>query len=221
MDWGSRASDSGNDHPHGGVAIMADGNIVAASDKLSKAVDRLCQPRMAVYHDTTRYALSLYRQLEQDLAGTQGDTRTPAKSLPPLWIDAAQLRIDMESKTRQWCRKERGIPARLGHLAGSSWRPQDTNHVTDMADTVNGWCETILHLLDPESVKHISAPCPSCGREWVYRRDSAGETVRQPALKVVTNIGAMCQHCEASWAPDRYMFLCRLLGFALPEGVLE
>jgi hypothetical protein len=200
---------------------MADGNIVAAHIKLTRAVDRLCEPRTAVYHDKTRYSLSLLRQLEEDLAGTQGDTRTPAKSLPPLWIDAAQLRIDMESKTRSWCSKERGIPARLGHLAGSSWRPQDTDHVTDMAKTVDGWCETIMHLLDPESVKHISAACPSCGRAFVYRKDSAGETVRQPALKVVTETGCTCQACDATWTPDRYMFLCKLLGFALPEGVLE
>jgi hypothetical protein len=200
---------------------MADGNITAAATKLTRAVDRLCKPRMAVYHDQTRYALSLYRQLESDLAGTQGDTRTPAKSLPPLWIDAAQLRIDMDSQTRSWCPKEQGIPQRLGNLSAKTWRPQDTDLVTEMARMVDMWCETILHLLDPESVKHITAACPSCGRSFVYRRDSAGESVRQPALKVVTNVGASCQHCDAHWAPDRYMFLCRLLGFDLPEGVLE
>jgi predicted RNA-binding Zn-ribbon protein involved in translation (DUF1610 family) len=176
---------------------------------------------MAVYHDQIRYALSLYRQLQEDLPGKKGDSRTPAKSLPPLWIDAAQLRIDMDSQTRSWCPKEQGIPQRLGNLSAKTWRPQDTDLVTEMARMVDMWCETILHLLDPESVKHISAPCPSCGRAFIYRRDSAGESVRQPALKVVTNVGASCQHCDAHWAPDRYMFLCRLLGFDLPEGVLE
>ena len=200
---------------------MSEGNIVAASTKLTRAVDRLCKPRMAVYHDKTRYAMSLLRQLQSDLAGTQGDTRTPAKSLPPLWIDAAQLLVDMDVKTRKWYGKERGIPARLGALSAKTWRPQDTDHVTDIAKTVDGWCETIMHLLDPESVKHISAACPSCGRGFVYRKDSAGETVRQPALKVVTETGCTCQACNASWTPDRYMFLCKLLGFELPEGVLE
>ena len=200
---------------------MADGNITAAARKLNLAVDRLCKPRMAVYHDQIRYALSLYRQLQEDLPGKKGDSRTPAKSLPPLWIDAAQLRIDMDSQTRSWCPKEQGIPQRLGNLSAKTWRPQDTDLVTEMARMVDMWCETILHLLDPESVKHISAPCPSCGRAFIYRRDSAGESVRQPALKVVTNVGASCQHCDAHWAPDRYMFLCRLLGFDLPEGVLE
>jgi len=200
---------------------MSDGNIQAARTKLTRAVDRLCKPRAAVYHDKTRYALSLLRQLEADLAGTQGDTRTPAKSLPPLWIDAVQLLGLMDTETRSWYPKERGVSARLGALSATSWRPQDTDKVTTMASTVDGWCETILHLLDPESVKHISAACPSCGRGFVYRKDSAGETVRQPALKVVTETGCTCQACQAHWTPDRYMFLCRLLGFALPEGVLE
>jgi len=127
----------------------------------------------------------------------------------------------MDSETRAWYPKERGVPARLGALSATSWRPQDTDKVTIIATTVDGWCETILHLLDPESVKHISAACPSCGRGFVYRKDSAGDTVRQPALKVVTETGCTCQACQAHWAPDRYMFLCRLLGFALPEGVLE
>jgi hypothetical protein len=200
---------------------MSDGNIQAARTKLTRAVDRLCKPRMAVYHDKTRYGLSLYRQLESDLAGTQGDTRTPAKSLPPLWIDAVQVLGEMDSETRKWCPKGHSTPQRLGALSATSWRPQDTDHVTTIATTVDGWCETILHLMDPESVKHISAACPSCGRNFVYRNDSAGERVRQPALKVVTETGCTCQACQAHWAPDRYMFLCRLLGFALPEGVLE
>lgn len=221
MDRDSRPSDGGNDHPHGVVAMMADGNIVAALDKLSKAVDRLCQPRVAVYHDQTRYALSLYRQLEQDLPGTQGETRTPAKSLPPLHIDAAQLRIEMDSKTRQWCRKERGVPERLGRLAGSSWRPQDTNHVTDMANTVNGWCENIINLLDPRSQFHISAPCPSCGKAVIHRRDSGGDLVREEALKWTPVAGFECQACKASWSPLQTLFFARLLGIELPEGVLE
>ena len=204
---------------------MADGNIVAAKKQLDEAVARMCAPNWKEYQRRLCQAPSLYQQLQSDLAGTQGDTRTPAKSLPPLWIDAVELLKDIDGKARTWTGR---IPFRnaettdrLLWLIQKSFRPQDTKRVTQMASTVDGWCEAISHMLNPESVKHISAPCPSCGREWVYRRDSAGETVRQPALKVVTNIGAMCQHCDVSWAPDRYLFLCRLLGFDLPEGVLE
>ena len=201
---------------------MADGNIVAAKKQLDEAVQRLCFPNWKTYQSRLCQAPSLYEQLQSDLAGSQGDSRTPAKSLPPLWIDAVELLKDIDGKARTWTgRKANTTPDRLFTLINKTFRPQDTKHVNQMATTVDGWCEAICNLLNPESVKHINAPCPSCGRAWVYRRDSAGETVRQPSLKVVTNIGAMCQHCEASWAPDRYMFLCRLLGFALPQGVLE
>jgi predicted RNA-binding Zn-ribbon protein involved in translation (DUF1610 family) len=201
---------------------MTDGNIVAAKAKLSSAVNRLCDPRMAVYHDQTRYAPSLYMQLATDLSGTQGDTRTPAKSLPPLWLDAVLLLNDMDKQVRTWkpCRRAT-TPQRLAMLRDKPWRPQDTETVTDMHHTINAWCESILSLQNPESVKHISAPCPSCGRAIVYRRDKAGDLVRQPALKIVTNVGCSCQHCQAHWGPERYMFLCKLLGFDLPEGVLE
>lgn len=200
---------------------MTDGNIVAARTRLEHAVDRLIKPRLGTHHNHTVTALSLYGQLVSDLAGTQGDTRTPAKSLPPLWIDACQLRSDIDTQTHKWVPKPGSTPQRLQSLQVKSWRPQDTDLVTGMARTVDGWCESITNLLDPQSCKFISAACPSCGRETIYRKDSGGEVVRQPALKLEINVGCQCQHCKAFWAPDRYLFLCRLLGFELPEGVLE
>ena len=200
---------------------MTDGNIVAAKKRFGVAVDRLLDKRPAVYHDCTLYAPSLYDCLVSDLAGTQGDTRTPAKSIPPLWIDACQLRSDIDNQTQQWLPVPGSTWQRLKILSGKPWRPQDTDHVSGMARTVDGWCESITSLLDPQSCKFISAACPSCGRETIYRKDSGGEVVRQPALKLEINVGCQCQHCKAFWAPDRYLFLCRLLGFELPEGVLE
>lgn len=201
---------------------MADGNIQAARNRLEIAVKRLCNPQSCVHYQHTLSAPSLYDQLVGSLAGKQGDTRTPAQSLPPAWVDALQLRAEIDAQTRKWlARSNLSTTGRLIALMEQTWRPQDTQQVTGMARTVSGWCESILHLLDPESRKYISAPCPSCGRKTVYKRDSAGEIVRQPALVVITNIGATCQHCEAHWSPDRYLFLCRLLGLELPAGVLE
>ena len=201
---------------------MTDGNIVAAKAKLSSAVNRLCDPRMAVYHDQTRYAPSLYMQLATDLSGTQGDTRTPAKSLPPLWLDAVLLLNDMDKKVRSWRPFRRATtPQRLAMLRDKQWRPQDTDHVTDMHQTINRWCESILSLHYPESVKHIDAPCPSCSREWVHRRDSGGDMVRKRSLKWTPNVGFECQACKAHWPPEQTWFFHRLLGLELPEGVLE
>ena len=200
---------------------MADGNIQAARTKLGRAVQRLTAPRPGVYHDVTLYAPSLYNALVSDLAGTQGDTRTPAKSLPPIWIDASMLICQIDTQTIKWMPVPGYTPDRLQKLSCKTWRPQDTDHVRDMAHQINAWCDSILNLLDPEGHKFISAPCPSCAVQLVYRRDSAGEQVRQPALKLVVSQGCTCQACGAFWAPDKFLFLGRLLGYDIPEGVLE
>jgi len=199
---------------------MADGNIQAARTRFGKAVQRFTAPRLAVYHDATVTAPSLYHQLASELGGTQGETRTPAKSLPPCWLDAVQLKFDVDCQTRSWCNKPGNTPERLQMLSFQTWRPQDYEHVSQMARTVDTWAEKYIALLDPEAVKYIAGTaCPSCGKTTVHRRDSAGDLVRQPSLKV-TKTGCACQNCEAYWAPEKFLFLCKLLGFDLPEGVL-
>ena len=200
---------------------MADGNIVAARKKLDQAVKDLIDPKHGMYDHTMLTAPSLYAQICSDLAGTQGDTRTPAKSLPPLWVDAAQLIFDMDSQVHRWCPVPGTTPQRLHILAIKSWRPQDTDHVTGIARTVEDWTRKIVSLLDPQAQKTINAACPSCGRKTVYRKDSAGETVRQAALRLVANDGCTCQHCDAHWPPEKYMFLQKLLGLAPTEGVCD
>ena len=200
---------------------MTDGNIQHARTKLGRAVQRLTAPRPGVYHDVTLYAPSLYNCLKADLAGTQGDNRTPAKSLPPIWLDASMLLTEIDAQTLKWAPIPGITPDRLQRLSFQSWRPQDTDLVTMIARTVDGWCESIMNLLDPQDRKFVSAACPSCGREIVYRKDSAGETVRQPALKLVLSQGCTCQACGAFWAPEKFLFLGRLLGYEIPEGVLE
>ena len=200
---------------------MTDGNISAARTKLDRAFRRLFDKRMAVYHDRTMYAPSLYEQLKADLAGTQGDTRTPAKSLPPIWIDASMLLTTIDRQCHTWMPKPGSTLARMGSLVATSWRPQDTEKVTGMAKTVDEWAESIIHLLDPESDKYIDAPCPSCSQSWIHRRDSAGEVVRKRPLKWIEDAGVHCQACKVHWPLDQTMFLGRLLGIDAPAGVLE
>jgi hypothetical protein len=42
----------------------------------------------------------------------------------------------------------------------------------------------------------------------VYRKDSAGETVRQPALQITT-LGCRCMACRHSWSPELHLHLPR------------
>jgi len=198
-----------------------DGNIQAARTRLGKAIQELTAPRTRLHGRDTITAPSLYGQLCANLAGNQGDTRTPAKSLPPLWIDAAQLIFDIDSQTHRWIPTPGKTPQRLHMLNLKTWRPQDTDHVTTIARTVEEWSSKILNLLDPEVQIFLPYPCPRCARRFVYRKDSAGEEVRRPALKLVANVGCTCQACNAHWPPDKYLFLQKLLGLAPTEGVVQ
>ena len=198
---------------------MADGNILAAKRRLSLAVRDLCDP---IPDGTGRHwAPPLLEQLRAELPGSQGDTKSPGRSLPPLWVDSLQLLTEIDGKARIWHPEPGSTIYRLQSAADKAWRPQDTDLVKVMARTVQGWTVQIRGLLDPVPQQSVSAACPCCGRRWIYRKDSAGEMVRQPALRISATVGCICQGCEATWTPDRYLFLVKLLGFELPEGVLE
>ena len=199
---------------------MTDGNIQAAKQKLGRAIDRLIAPRPVIAHDRTLWSPSLYACLLGDLAGRQGDTHTPAKSLPPVWIDAIDTLNTIDSQVRLWVKDPGTTPMKLSVLGLLAWRPQDTDKVTAMASTIESWCVQIVSLLDPEARKSVDIACPSCGKRWVYGKDSGGEVVRRAALSI-TAAGCGCGHCKAHWPPDRYLFLARLLGLEAPEGVCD
>lgn len=112
-------------------------------------------------------------------------------------------------------------PARLRHLAAQRWRPQDARDVEQIAADIEAWSVKINALLSPQRVKTICAACPACGARTVYRWNSAGERVAMPALQVIAEQGCTCVVCRTCWTPDRYLLLCRVLGFDLPAGCLE
>jgi hypothetical protein len=111
-------------------------------------------------------------------------------------------------------------PARLRALAARAWRTQDTAAVEQIARHVESWTVSVTSLLSPTGVKHVSAACPACGATSVFRRDSAGELVRAPALQIVTKLGCTCQKCRYTRSPDYYLHLAKVLGLAAPAGVV-
>jgi hypothetical protein len=201
---------------------MSEVSLPLAVRKFGEAVARLCQPQFRMVNNRMVSAPSLYGQLSDAAPRSAGQSKVPAKSLPPVWIDAVQLKQAVDRQVQQWSRRPRGdTPGKLEWLRDRGWRPQDATLVFEMAGVVAGWAGRIEDLIEPEARKHITAPCPSCGAKWVYRRDSGGDVVRQPALELVTEVGCSCLACDAHWAPPYYLHLCRLLGFSLPEGVLD
>lgn len=195
--------------------------LPGALTRLGAAISALCDAQRRYVDGRLLIGPSLYKQLRAELAGQRGSSKAQAKSAPPIWLDDAQLLIIIDRTARAWSSRGVTTPERIYGLLELSWRPQDTKHIASITSTITGWCQQIVDLLNPQSVKEISAPCPSCAATHVYRKDSSGETVRQPALRLVTEIGCACQACGTTWAPEYYMHLCRLLGCETPEGVLE
>lgn len=215
------------------AAQQEDGNLPQARRQLDDAISALADPQPQTLHDGTLTWLdSAYVQLRDAIPGSKRDRTGVAGSQPPLWIDACQLLHEIDTAVAAW---ERPFPALCGDLSDEpppitilrlraisdrSWRPQDVHSIQQIVAALESWCENITALLSDIPRWHLPAPCPACGRKTIYRHDNTGELVRQPALQI-TPQGCVCAGCHTTWAPQYFTHLARVLGYALPEGVLE
>jgi hypothetical protein len=204
---------------------MADGNITAARQKLAKAIADLIDPQhRTILRDngTTRHTTiaSRYQHLQDSLGGQQVETKAGGQARLPIWADAMDALTEIDQTVTRWCKRGTNTTQRLGHIDNHTFRPQDTDLVTDWARQLNSWINRIDQLLEPESTKEVLAPCPSCGQRYHYRIQ-AGERVREAALQVTGATGCTCLCCKTNWGPQQYLFLLRLIGGELPAGVLE
>ena len=192
-----------------------------ALDRLYAAVADLIDPAKQLSDGAVLVGPSCYEMLVAEIpaSAARDGGRAVGKSRPPVWCEAVDLRVLIDSRAAQLHPRGETTPARLRALAAKRWRPQDERQVRAAAVEIQSWRASIRALVEPEHVKTISAPCPSCGRRWHYRQN-AGETVRVPTLQLVTETGCRCLSCQAFWPPEKFLFLCRLLGFTLPEGIV-
>lgn len=210
--------------------VHEDGNLPAAKSRLAEAVSALIDPKPQLDNGKIRWIDSLYDQLVDEIPGSQGNASRVPQSSPPLCIDAAELKHEIDTATAAW-EPRPAIDAsndhlppmavvRLQALENRSWRPQDTRAVEQIAGNIESWCESIKSLLNPTPRWHLPNPCPACDKAVVYRKNSANETVRQPALQIGP-AGCVCQNCHHTWAPEYFQHLAQVLGYQLPAGVLE
>jgi hypothetical protein len=209
-----------------------DGNLPAAKRHLDLAVSALTDPKPHQTSQGIAWLDPLYTQLVDAIPGTKLERSGVPTSQPPVWIEALELRTEIDTAIAAWEPRWPTIPGdpaqcaepvailRLRAIQARKWRPQDTRAIEQIAGNIESWAQAITELLADKRRWHLPAACPQCERHTVYRHDSAGELVRQPALQITVH-GCICQHCHATWAPDRFVWLARVLGYELPAGVLE
>lgn len=207
-----------------------DGNLPAARQELSNAISALIDPKPEHHQGTTHWRDSLYDQLTDEIPGGQGNASRVPQSSPPLCIDATELKHEIDTTVSTWEPRppiDANNPTpphitiiRLQTLEKRGWRPQDTHTITQITNNLQTWANGIKNLLNPQPRWHLPNPCPACAVAVVYRKNSAAETVRQPALQIGP-AGCKCQNCHHEWAPEYFQHLANVLGYQLPAGVLE
>lgn len=148
----------------------------------------------------------------------------PPTSQPPTELDSVALADEIDRTARAWTVGEpapqytpAATIARLRAVAGHQWAPEDMVWVQAATRQIWGWCDRIDNLLDPPARWTLPVSCPECGHDHYHRHDSAGDWVRTPALTISAE-QAMCGACEATWEPEQFPWLARLVG-VLPDNV--
>ncbi|AVJ50266.1 hypothetical protein I5J36_gp50 [Mycobacterium phage Mendokysei] len=214
-------------------AKQHDEDLPALLDELDAAIAAVTEPRIGYVGGRVVTGPSLLDQVHASIAGQQGTSNgNAARSLPPIWLDAADVLAGIDAALQHWATPGK-LPAlprpvelvttragRIRQLRKRPWTPATYRQLKAVVTEVKMWTADIERILNPIRKKFIAAPCPNCETETVYRPDSAGENVRMPALQIIADRGCICLECNATWTPDLYMHLCRVLGFPAPAGVV-
>jgi hypothetical protein len=203
-----------------------DGDLPAAKRRLDYAVIELTRPRSDGYG---HFSNCLYLMLADALGGEQGTGYNGmAMSQPPIFVDAADLLLEIDTAVECWSPQLSGVPVTIGRLRAlqaRSWKPQETRSVHQIAEACEIWAKQISALLNPEAVKHFRSPdgegfaaCPWCEKATTYRKDpSDGESKRVPTLQWTKDTGTVCIACREHRPPAETAFVARLLGFDVDD----
>lgn len=167
---------------------------------------------------------SVYLELRHAIHGHRAGSTTGrvAQSQPPLWIDGVDLAHLIDTTVKTWERDGSGptLPTinRLRRLNERTWRPQDTALVESMTGELLAWVKRYETLVNDKPLT-LPNPCPRCDRKFAYRTID-GEQVRVAALQITLQ-RCVCMACHATWPPERYEWLSRLLGYEPLPGVLD
>ncbi|CAN5145315.1 hypothetical protein BH11ACT6_BH11ACT6_34700 [soil metagenome] len=201
-------------------------HVLLATNDLRAAITRLIDPVANYRQNRFTETPALYDQLHGAVFGTQTNAGTGggSKSRPPFWVDAYDKIKEIDVIVHTEFRAVRGgnTESQLRSLAGQNWTGADMPAVRRMTRIINAWADEIDALVNHETVRYLrDTECPACRTKTIQKRDSSGEIVRSPALKIDTENGAMCQNCTTHWEPRYFLNLIDQLGIPRPDGVLQ
>ncbi|HEV2779084.1 MAG TPA: hypothetical protein VGX25_06735 [Actinophytocola sp.] len=188
---------------------------------LTKVVAALVDPVMLRQNrrGPLRERPSLLEQLAEEVASSGGRASGRGRGSPaPIAPAAHDLLEEIRATARDLWRTEAAVmcgrtvvqaprvlddmpvPERIRR--GARYVSSAGREVRDIAwltNLIGGWVEKINELINPEMAMEVLAPCPACGRRWVYVED-AGEQKRVAAVVAGPN-GARCRNlaCGHEW----------------------
>lgn len=191
-----------------------DGDLPDALRQAHHATNNLIAPQHTIIAGKVHTAPSPYKSLTDAIRGQQGTSHGHrARSLPLVWLDALELLTEIDDRIMLEQPAGRDTPDRIQRIMARSYRPQDSHWLLTFAKALTQWRQQIGELLDPQPHWTVAAPCPNCDTTTIYRKDTGGDMVRQPALRL-TRTRCECGHCHTKWAPEQYALLARVLNAA-------
>ena len=191
-----------------------------AQRRLSDAVRAVVDPVPLWTDGVCRWEPAVYDRLRASLRGQPaGSSRTMPGSRLPCRSAILSLLVEIDTTVGKWESGEKSTVERLRTVAVADRAPDAVAEIDNYTQRIQSWATRAAELLGDRTEVDLRYPCPQaeCGRKFYYRQNGSGETVRTWTLRVSED-GARCQSCDATWSAEQFAFLARLLGLpALPS----
>ena len=182
-----------------------------AQRRLSDAVRAVVDPVPLWTDGVCRWEPAVYDRLRASLRGQPaGSSRTMPGSRLPCRSAILSLLVEIDSAVAGWESGEKNTVERLRTVAAADRAPDAVAEIDSYTQRIESWATRAAELLGDRAGVDLRYPCPQCGRKFYYRRNGSGEHVRTWTLQV-SELGALCRACDATWTVEQFPFLARLL----------
>lgn len=219
--------------------------LFKAREDIRYALRDLCDPlQRTIWREdgtlTRHHAVSLLKQLREEVAGSGGRAGGPRRSAPvPVAVEALDLWNAVLKGTRLMVKtfdvhlEQEGPEHAIRLSVAAAGGNTDLSALWGLRNVLDGWVKSIRTLLYPSKrVQLWGHPCPveGCGEKTVWRRDDTdGEVKRTAALEIgmgenqsgtLAATEARCLACGEVWPRDRLLDLADSMGLVI-AGVEE